>query len=419
MAITITHAKTNAIADWTQPQLDAIIAGGAAPLPPVGTTLADVTLPSDWNDDHVIVGLDDEYVPYTGATANVDLGAFGVTANYVTAYKPSATATYLKTANSATGVTATDGFDVGVSSTGVAEVRNREVTAMQFFNGNVNYMSLASNAPTLTLDSQGSNSANAGTIIMRTASGSESFTQTFDASANQFNMLYGANNVMKIADTTALSLSVGHACSYSLTGTATKAFASGYGSTVTLATGKSQAASIGVGCSASNLLTASIGLNCIVSGQSSVGIGQDARGTNQSTTGIGNSAWATGAYSLSLGAYQTASGYISMSVGYAANATASQSGIFGYSPINFDVTNSTADSCMFAYEDTNLLMTANKITASKPIVFKDYTVATLPTGTNYMRAFVSDALAPTFGAAVVGGGAVKIPVYYDGAWKVG
>lgn len=36
------------------------------------------------------------------------------------------------------------------------------------------------------------------------------------------------------------------------------------------------------------------------------------------------------------------------------------------------------------------------------------------------RAFALDALAPAFGAAVVGGGAVPVPVYYDGsAWAVG
>lgn len=35
------------------------------------------------------------------------------------------------------------------------------------------------------------------------------------------------------------------------------------------------------------------------------------------------------------------------------------------------------------------------------------------------RDFVTDSLAPAFGAAVVGGGAVPVPVYYDGAWKVG
>lgn len=48
-----------------------------------------------------------------------------------------------------------------------------------------------------------------------------------------------------------------------------------------------------------------------------------------------------------------------------------------------------------------------------------FTVGTLPTGVIGMSSFVSDALGPTFGAAVVGGGTVQIPVYYDGAWKVG
>lgn len=53
------------------------------------------------------------------------------------------------------------------------------------------------------------------------------------------------------------------------------------------------------------------------------------------------------------------------------------------------------------------------------ILRKPFTVGTLPTGVVGMASFVSDALGPTFGAAVVGGGAVQIPVYYDGAWKVG
>ena len=49
-----------------------------------------------------------------------------------------------------------------------------------------------------------------------------------------------------------------------------------------------------------------------------------------------------------------------------------------------------------------------------------YTVATLPTPTIGMCAYVTDALAPTFGANVVGGGAVKIKVFYDGvSWIVG
>jgi hypothetical protein len=53
----------------------------------------------------------------------------------------------------------------------------------------------------------------------------------------------------------------------------------------------------------------------------------------------------------------------------------------------------------------------------------NYTVATLPGAAvsgSGARAFVSDALAPTFGATVVGGGTVAVPVYSDGTnWKVG
>jgi len=50
-----------------------------------------------------------------------------------------------------------------------------------------------------------------------------------------------------------------------------------------------------------------------------------------------------------------------------------------------------------------------------------YTVATLPAaGTAGRKAFVSNALTPVFGSAVVGGGAVNVPVYDNGtAWFVG
>lgn len=56
MPIVIKHAKTNSVPDWTQAQLNTIIAGGPAPIPPSGTLLANVTLPSDWNNDHIITG---------------------------------------------------------------------------------------------------------------------------------------------------------------------------------------------------------------------------------------------------------------------------------------------------------------------------------------------------------------------------
>jgi hypothetical protein len=56
---------------------------------------------------------------------------------------------------------------------------------------------------------------------------------------------------------------------------------------------------------------------------------------------------------------------------------------------------------------------------SGPIQTTGYTVATLPAGTVGMRTYVTDALAPAFGVAVAGSGAVTIPVFYDGAnWIV-
>ena len=53
----------------------------------------------------------------------------------------------------------------------------------------------------------------------------------------------------------------------------------------------------------------------------------------------------------------------------------------------------------------------------------NYTVATLPSAVTSgagARSFVTDALGPTFGATVVTGGAIAVPVYSDGSnWKVG
>jgi hypothetical protein len=54
-----------------------------------------------------------------------------------------------------------------------------------------------------------------------------------------------------------------------------------------------------------------------------------------------------------------------------------------------------------------------------PIKALGYTVATLPTGVTGARAYVTNALAPSYGATVAGGGAVTIPVFYNGAnWVV-
>jgi len=73
MAITIKHAKHDNIADWTQADLDAQIAAGNYP---PGTLLADIVLPSDWNNDHTVTGLgtmatqDATNVAITGGSVN-------------------------------------------------------------------------------------------------------------------------------------------------------------------------------------------------------------------------------------------------------------------------------------------------------------------------------------------------------------
>ena len=65
-------------------------------------------------------------------------------------------------------------------------------------------------------------------------------------------------------------------------------------------------------------------------------------------------------------------------------------------------------------------------TGTKPLlvyVSGSTTVASLPAAATAgagARAFVTDALAPTFGATVANGGAISVPVYSDGSnWKVG
>jgi hypothetical protein len=62
---------------------------------------------------------------------------------------------------------------------------------------------------------------------------------------------------------------------------------------------------------------------------------------------------------------------------------------------------------------------AGNLNVTGVVLTGGYTVATLPAGVVGMRAYVTDALAPSFGVAVAGSGAVTIPVFYNGAnWIV-
>lgn len=72
--------------------------------------------------------------------------------------------------------------------------------------------------------------------------------------------------------------------------------------------------------------------------------------------------------------------------------------------------------------DTKQTFIADASNNKIPICGAVYAVLSLPAGTSGARAFVNNALAPTFGAAPVTGGAVFVPVFWDGnasAWKVG
>ena len=62
---------------------------------------------------------------------------------------------------------------------------------------------------------------------------------------------------------------------------------------------------------------------------------------------------------------------------------------------------------------------AGNLSVSGTVNTGGYTVATLPTGVTGARAYVTNALAPSYGATVVGGGSVTIPVFYNGTnWIV-
>jgi hypothetical protein len=77
-----------------------------------------------------------------------------------------------------------------------------------------------------------------------------------------------------------------------------------------------------------------------------------------------------------------------------------------------------ANAAMNIYTNNTLRMTllsTGELSLTAPIITKGYTVAGLPAGTLGMIAHVTDALGPTYLTAVVGGGAVKTPVFYNGA----
>jgi hypothetical protein len=95
----------------------------------------------------------------------------------------------------------------------------------------------------------------------------------------------------------------------------------------------------------------------------------------------------------------------------------SLAGFYSILNIVYDKTNST-----FAGTSLNAIDYFQRINVDN-VMFTNLTVGTLPSASASLagtRAFVTDALSPTFGSTVAAGGAVKTPVYSDGTnWKVG
>ena len=118
MAVTIKHAKTDTISDWTQSDLDAQIAAGNYP---AGTVLADIVLPSDWNNDHTFTGTLGVSNGGTGATTLTGyVKGNGTSAFTASSTVPSTDVTGLGTMSTqnANAVAITGGTMSGVTVTG-------------------------------------------------------------------------------------------------------------------------------------------------------------------------------------------------------------------------------------------------------------------------------------------------------------
>lgn len=155
--------------------------------------------------------------------------------------------------------------------------------------------------------------------------------------------------------------------------------------------------------SANTILGFDAGFN-LVSGNNNTSVGYFSL---FNTTGSGNVAY--GYYS---GAYETGSNAF-----YIGNRDYTSTALEKAGALLYGTFNTTPSSQTLTINAA--LTVSEAIIASKVVRLKGYTVAGLPAGTQGDTAFVTDALAPTFLATVVGGGAVVTPVFYNGTNWVG
>jgi hypothetical protein len=171
MTVTVKHSKTNAISDWTQAQLDEQIElGNFAP----GTTLADIVLPSDWNNDHTFTG-----------TLDVTNGGTGVST--LTGYvKGSGTSAFTASAT----IPNTDITGLGTIST--QDANNVAITGGTI-NGTTIGATTASTGKFTTLEIVNAG-ANAGLTLLRNTDSSTNSTRLFMDGSSGVTAIYNSAN---------------------------------------------------------------------------------------------------------------------------------------------------------------------------------------------------------------------------------
>jgi len=173
---------------------------------------------------------------------------------------------------------------------------------------------------------------------------------------------------------------------------------------------------------ACNYRTTASGNFAFASGSSTTASGFGAFATGQNGTASGNSSTVTGFTCIASGdgSFATGNGNTSPSgyetvVGmFATNYSPASTN--GYSALDrvFNIGNGTVAG---ARSDAFTVLKNGTSIFGGPARLKTYTVVTLPAGVLGDTAIVTDATAPTYLGALVGGGAVVCPVFYNGtAW---
>ena len=138
-----------------------------------------------------------------------------------------------------------------------------------------------------------------------------------------------------------------------------------------------------------------------------------------------NQGTASGSCSFAAGQGVIASGDNSVALGLNLEAYGTQEVAIGSFSTSYTPTGTTTDRLFVLGNGTSTgarnnafsVLKDGTATFDKTVKTGGYTVATLPTGVVGMRAYVTDATAPTYNGTLTGGGAITVAVFYNGsAW---